>query len=610
MNPTDISLNKLIGRVLLRYPVLLFSVGLASSLLVLGSGLISQHPDSYWDGIGIVLVLSSVLIISRNETRIALLSVVLGCLCGFFFSLSVQKANDFGKDWEHVEEVQIKKIGTKNSLYVASAVGYDTESYCQLKFQDHLVDFQRGDVLRIRKRARKIVSTPIAGQFDYQEFMKRKDISHQLKLTESDYDLIHSASLGKMQLVRQKMKRHIDTIFPESDQRALMMAFILGDRRHLSEDLCSTFRRSGAMHILAVSGLHVGIVVCFLSVIFSLFFGNRNWERFLKMILSISALWLFAALTDFSVSVCRAAFMFSLFSVSRLFTERFSFGINTLLVSGIALLAYNPNFIFDIGFQFSYLAVLGILLFARPIKSIFSTGNFVMNYIWTIITVSISAQVFILPFSLFYFHETSVLSVASSIFAIPAAFVILSAGFILIFLDMIIPSFVDFAANIFCHFIDCFFNIIGRFSDLPWAVKEFQFFDAFLVFLSCLVPFSLYLTFAKKSDHYLLFSALLFSLLISYQFHGEQRLENRLWVVQYEDEKTEIWSQGIRYNRPEAVKDWSLDRLAYSLGYQKNILVESDIKVMRKGLNYSFNELSSQNSKIIYQSPNFKIIEL
>jgi competence protein ComEC len=159
---------------------------------------------------------------------------------------------------------------------------------------------------------------------------------------------------------------------------------------------------TGAMHVLAVSGLHVGLILYLLLFIaerFSKYVSKKN-----ALIAILLFLWIYALVTGMSPSVIRAVFMFSMLSLSQLSSRDYS-PINILFFTAFVLLVYNPLYIFDIGFQLSYLAMLGIFLFYPKIEAVFSVDNWLMKKIWQGTTIGLAAQILTTPLSLYYFHQ-------------------------------------------------------------------------------------------------------------------------------------------------------------------------------------------------------------
>lgn len=191
----------------------------------------------------------------------------------------------------------------------------------------------------------------------------------------------------------------------------LLEAMLLGIRTNMDSSMRDLFRQAGAAHVLALSGLHLGI----LSGVF-IFWLQRvltsGW-RYLVGIVGIIMMWSYALLTGFPVSLCRAALMMSLLVVGQMRLV----GNNTWHTLGFAaflLLMLNPNTLFDIGFQMSFAAVTGILLFYEPLTQIWMPSNTALRWLLNLSVVSLSAQLGVFPISLYWFHQFTIVSFITS----------------------------------------------------------------------------------------------------------------------------------------------------------------------------------------------------
>lgn len=211
-------------------------------------------------------------------------------------------------------------------------------------------------------------------------------------------------------------------------QFAIASALLLGDKTELNTDIKSAFADTGSMHVLAVSGMHLGVLYMILLFISSSVSRRWNW---IKIPGIIFFLWMFAFFVGGAASVKRAALMFSLLLLGKLLTRK-SATLNSIAGAAIFLLITDPNSLFDVGFQLSFSAIVGIVLLQRPIERIWWIRNRLGRQIWKLVTVSIAAQLFTLPFALYYFHLFPVYFWLSGIIVVPLATIILSSGLFLL----------------------------------------------------------------------------------------------------------------------------------------------------------------------------------
>lgn len=218
------------------------------------------------------------------------------------------------------------------------------------------------------------------------------------------------------------------------NELAIASALVLGDKSLLSQDLRQSFGAAGAMHVLAVSGLHVGIILELL-----LFLFGRVPKIFTKkraLILALLVLWTYAMIIGFPPSVVRATLMFTLLSIGRLSSQQ-SDSLNILFFSAFAMLVFEPLLIFDIGFQLSYLAMLGILTIQKPLASLIYIQNKWLRKIWDGTTVGVAAQIFTFPLTLYYFHQFPNYFLLTNIGMMIFAGIVLSLGIILLSINWI-----------------------------------------------------------------------------------------------------------------------------------------------------------------------------
>jgi competence protein ComEC len=272
------------------------------------------------------------------------------------------------------------------------------------------------------------------GEFDYKQYLRRKGIVRQAFIR--NWQLVDSsvaASSGVLPLMA-RLRHNMSLSFVRAgltgDRLGVAAALVLGDRNFLSADIQTSYSKSGVMHILAVSGMHVAMLYGFLLVILG-FLGKTPTGSVLQSVIILLIVWAYSCLTGLSPSVLRSAVMFTFILIGKLFARN-SHSINSLAVSAMFLLLFDANLLFDIGFQLSYLAVGGILVFYTPIRNLYCPNNFIDKYIWEIIAVSIAAQLSTTPLALYYFHQFPNLFILANLIAIPASSIAMIAALLLL----------------------------------------------------------------------------------------------------------------------------------------------------------------------------------
>lgn len=274
-------------------------------------------------------------------------------------------------------------------------------------------------------------------QFDYGKYLKRKQIYGQFTVNSSNLLMSKNTSRGInvwSSRFRASLQQALHSYSFTSDQRAVIDALILGQRSGIDKQMNTQYAAAGMMHILAVSGLHVGIILLLLRFITSPITSRKL--QWLRSIVIIILIWGFAFITGLSPSVMRAATMFSFLEIGQGLSGKRK-TTDAVFASAIFLLLYNPLLIYQVGFQLSYLAVLGIL-WIQPWLSNFYTPRYKLDKLfWGIFTVSIAAQLGVLPLSLFYFHQFPGLFFISNIVILPFLGIILGCGIIVVTLAFI-----------------------------------------------------------------------------------------------------------------------------------------------------------------------------
>jgi len=228
------------------------------------------------------------------------------------------------------------------------------------------------------------------------------------------------------QRVRISLINQIRRYVPDPDVQDVAITILLGQKDYLGRDTKSVFRDSGVMHILAVSGLHVGILVTLLFFLAKPFSLKGKALR-IYLLGMVCFIWGYAALTGFSPSVIGASVMFSLITFGQMRKIKPSI-FNILAFSAMLMIVIDPSVIGEVGFQLSYLAVSGIVLLYPLILRWWLPPNKVCDYFWQIVSVSIAAQLTTFPLTVFYFHSFPPWFLLANIFVIPLTFVIMQIG--------------------------------------------------------------------------------------------------------------------------------------------------------------------------------------
>lgn len=332
--------------------------------------------------------------------------------------------------------------------------------------KDSLLSTFKVDELVLTNVPLQKINTPLnPNQFNYKEYLKKQGIHQQMYLEKHQFKRLGFGSItlnGVSEQFRDFVKISLDKQHFSNDELAVMNALLLGQRNEISKELLNDYSKAGAIHILAVSGLHVGIILMLLQTLFK-FFERFKHGKIVKTLLIIFILWMFAFVAGLSASVVRAVTMFTFLAIGQhLGSKRII--LFSLFSSMCFLLIFKPLFLFDVGFQLSYLAVLGIITIQSKLYKVILFKNYFLNKIWQLTSVSMAAQVGVLPLSLFYFHQFPGLFFLSNIVIIPFLGVILMAGIAVIFLSVleILPPFFAVVYELIIRFMNSFVNWISN----------------------------------------------------------------------------------------------------------------------------------------------------
>jgi competence protein ComEC len=314
-------------------------------------------------------------------------------------------------------------------------------------------------------------------QFDYKSYLEKQYIYHQISINNHSVLKLKSPETtiyGIADQLRQTINIKLEHYNFEPDELSIINALLLGQRQDLDSEMQENYVNAGAIHILAVSGLHVGIILLILSHVLKPIERLKKGKA-IKVVVLITLLWSFAVIAGLSASVTRAVTMFSIVCIA-MHWKRVTNIYNTIAISIFILLLCKPLFLFDVGFQMSYLAVLAIVSIQPLLYKIWQPKWKVINYFWQILTVTIAAQLGVVPISLYYFHQFPSLFFISNLAIIPFLGLILGFG-VLVILLALFNSLPQFLANLFGIIISAMNDIVGWVSNQELFVLKNISFD-------------------------------------------------------------------------------------------------------------------------------------
>jgi len=332
-----------------------------------------------------------------------------------------------------------------------------------------LLNISQGDEIILVNKLNKIIAKGNPGEFNFALFCQNKGIYDQAFLTNQEWQIVSSASkLNSNPFVswHQSVKKIIAKYVIHSKERGIALALLTGYRDKIDRDIYANYTKTGLVHLLAISGLHMGI-----------FYGSTVWllgfipffrrRKKLLIVIALCIMWLFALITTFPPSVQRASIMFSFLGIGKLVSRKIP-SVNFLFASAFLLLLVQPHLLFEVGFQLSYAAVLGILLFFPAVRKWYVPKYKVTSFFWDIVCLSLTAQIFTFPIALYYFHQLPLLFLGTNLVAIPAVTLIIY-GEVLVVLFSWIEVMADFFGTVVCCIIHYLNLLIDYTATLPFV---------------------------------------------------------------------------------------------------------------------------------------------
>jgi competence protein ComEC len=288
-----------------------------------------------------------------------------------------------------------------------------------------------GQQLYVHVRLQETEAPRNPGEFDYKHYLHNRQIYHVAFLDSGDYAILSSPiSASEIRLLALHCKQWIVERLRNSslsrEAFSITSALLTGFDEEIGPDILKAFAHSGTLHVLSVSGLHTGLIFVFLSVVFD-FFDPRRKRKVLKFSLLISVLWAFALLTGLAAPVLRSVVMLSLFAIGSVFFRNEPKNqLNLLFVSAFVLLCANPYFLTEVGFQLSFSALFGLIVFEPFFSAHWQPQRVWLRWLWKSTCASFAATISTLPFTLYYFKQFPLWFFIANPVVVPASFLLLA----------------------------------------------------------------------------------------------------------------------------------------------------------------------------------------
>ncbi len=434
------------------FPFLRFSLAFIAGIILEEQFGVGQASFFLFLGLCVLLVIFSILL-KKSPSRdyyISIMLVLAFVAVGISYTYSY-KRDQFKKDptlkamyagivqdkapstnnrWKYTVGLKCSRTNTNFEMEKEKILLYVSDSISNTKIEP-------GDEIIFMAQLREISNSKNPGEFDFKKYSQRNGIRYQTYV----YEPVTKTGIVQYRVktialnLRTKLMKLYREAGIDGDEYAVLGALTLGDTNYISNEVRNSFAASGAMHVLSVSGLHVGIIFIVLNFLFSPMNKKPALKPF-KVLFLLLSLWFYAFITGLSPSVLRSASMFSFLVIGDNLNRRTN-TYNTLAVSACLLLLINPLTLFNIGFQLSYLAVASIVFFQPKFSALITTKNKASKYLWDLITVSLAAQLGTTPISILYFHQFPSYFLLSNIIVVPAAAIILYLGMAFFFVSFI-----------------------------------------------------------------------------------------------------------------------------------------------------------------------------
>lgn len=351
---------------------------------------------------------------------------------------------------------------------------------------------QMGARLRFTQQLKDIRNQENPGSFNYVDWCARKNLYHQVYLNNNQYTLLPGGSSHSFQQwlyeTRQSVIARIHRYITDPQAAALVVALVVGYREEMDQELLDAYSSTGVVHIIAISGMHLGLIYGLLLIACGPLSRFRA-TKWLQPVLLLLVLWWFTLLAGAMPSILRSAVMFSFIIIGNAFGKKHN-SLNTLAASAFCLLIFNPFFLWDVGFRLSYAAVAGIMLLYKPLYQWPGFENRLLLQCWQLTAMSMAAQVFTFPLLLYHFHQFPNYFLISNLVAVPLSAIILYLGIFIICIAgwSWLASLVGAAATYLVYLLNNFIRYMAKF---PLALTETGLLSGFQMvllyaFLACL----------------------------------------------------------------------------------------------------------------------------
>ena len=452
-------------------------------------------------------------------------------------------------------------------------------------------EIEVGNKMKLYETPKIIQNALNPNQFDYAKYLKNQNVFHEIKIKETntifiskDTNFYYYINLIKSKLLKSYVLQNF-----QIDNYNLLMALLFGEKTELSKEINSNYKQAGIMHILAISGLHIALIYGIILRLTKPLLRLKKGKLYIFFI-SLSVLWFYAILAGFSASIVRAAVMFSVVALAKI-VNRQSNIYNSLAVSALLLLVYNPNYLFDVGFQLSFAAVFSIVIFQPFVRKYSYDKNKIILKTKELLLISLVAQMGVLPLIFYYFGQFPLLFLLANLIAIPLSSLILILGLALIPFNFLLPKlaiYLSILVNFLIELMNTFTAWIVKFD--VFIIRNIAFHEVLVLLLYLIIGTILYFIYYSKIKNLkpILIAILIFQLGYFYLNSSEKNnnefgvfniMKNTLFVetknnesIFYTDDFANSKSSIETYTRGKFVKNYRIASIKNVFNFNKKIL--------------------------------------
>jgi competence protein ComEC len=421
-----------------------------------------------------------------NGTGITLLFISVGALLTGYNDIRHNKkwvGNYYTDNATVIVSLDEPLIEKTKSLKANASVNYIIKDGKAIKVKGKIIIYFKKDSLIpaidygsqiiFNKPLQEIKNSGNPGGFDYKRYSLFQDITHQAYLKPGDFEVLNGKEKSRINTflysIREKVLNILRTNIKGDKELGLAEALLIGYKDDLDKTLVQSYSNTGVVHIIAISGMHLALIYWLINLLLKPLGKRRKW-RWIKPVIAIAVLWLFSLLSGASPSVLRAAVMFTFIVLAEGFSKKSSI-YNTLAASAFCLLCYDPYWLWDVGFQLSYAAVLSIVIFMRPIYNLFYFKNKLLDIFWKLNAVTLAAQILTTPLSIYHFHQFPAYFLLTNFVAVPLSSAIV-LGEILLCAVSFIPPVALLVGKILGWLIMLMNSYVERIEALPGSLSD------------------------------------------------------------------------------------------------------------------------------------------